>query len=107
MKLVRKELVENCLPSAPEYRYLFSESWTAEAIGELRRLGRLDYYADFPRPFFRLRTPEGAQLRGVQGEPTCRVVFPGGAARASDDFDARLARLLAGVRTEQGGPEWE
>lgn len=93
MRLVRKELVEGCLPSAPEYRYVFSEPWTAGLIGCLGCWGQLDYYGDFPRPFFRLRLANGIQMKGVEGEPVCRVVFPGQDRGMSEEFDARLAGL--------------
>jgi len=93
MKPVRKELLEGCLPSAPEYRYVLSEPWTAELIAALRRLGQLDYYADFPRPFFRLRMANGVQMKGIEGEPLCRVLFPGEAAGKIEEFEAELACL--------------
>lgn len=95
MRVVRKELVENCLPSAPEYRYEFSEPWSAETIRELGDLGELDYYAHFPRPFFRVRLREGVQIRGVEGDVCCRVIFAGDDALHREEFDRRLACCLS------------
>ncbi len=95
MKLLRKERMENCLPSAPEYRYEFSEPWSAEAIRELGELGELDYYAHFPRPFFRVRLREGIVIRGVEGDAGCRVIFAGEDASRREEFDRRLARCLS------------
>lgn len=94
MKLLRKEMVENCLPSAPEYRYEFSEPWSAETIRRLTQLGDLDYYAHFPRPFFRVRWREGALMRGVEGEARCRVIFAGEHASRREEFDRQLELLL-------------
>lgn len=37
----------------------------------LSALGELDYFADFPRPFFRIRAAGGLQLKGVEG--WCRL----------------------------------
>lgn len=95
MKLLRKELMENCLPSAPEYRYEFSEPWSAETIRRLGELGELDYYAHFPRPFFRVRVREGVEIRGVEGEACCRVIFAGDDASRREEFDRRLARCFS------------
>ena len=94
MNLLRKEPVEGCLPSAPEYRYWFSRPWRRETIGRLRALGSLDYYADFPRPYFRVRLAEGIQIRGVDGEACCRVIFVGDDPARREEFDGRLIRCL-------------
>lgn len=108
MKLLRKERLENCLPSAPEYRYEFSAPWSPETIRRLGELGQLDYYSHFPRPFFRVRLREGAVIRGVEGDACCRVMFAADDALLRQQFDTRLARCLSrpGVNS-QGGHEWE
>ncbi len=108
MRVLGKERIENCLPSAPEYRYRFTRPWSAAEIERLRRLGQVDYYADFPRPFFRLRLPDGTQMKGVQGDCCCRVIFgPGEEARRLTEFDGLLMGLFGGDPTDQGGHEWE
>jgi len=94
MKLLRKERVEGCLPSAPEYRYQFSEPWRRQVIGRLRDLGELDYYADFPRPYFRVRLPGGEQIKGVEGESCCRVLFTRDDPAQREEFEGRLIRCL-------------
>ncbi len=97
MKLVHKRLMENCLPSAPEYLYEFSEPWSPQTIRRLAALGQLDYYPQFPRPFFRVRVEGGALMRGVEGEACCRVIFAGKEASRREEFDRRLASLFEGV----------
>jgi len=42
----------------------------------LKSLGNLDYFPDFPRPFFRVHTAAGFQIKGVQGDSACRAIFP-------------------------------
>ncbi len=76
MRLLRTSKVEDCFDGSSVYRYFFDSVWSPGEIRRLRRLGRLDYYPDFPRPFFRLVGPGGAQLRGVEGECSCHVVLP-------------------------------
>ncbi len=97
MKLLEKERLENCLPSAPEYRCRFSQPWSAAAIERLRGLGQLEYYPDFPRPFFRVLLRGGLQMKGVQGDCCCRLILrPGEEARQLDEFDGLLAACFAG-----------
>lgn len=108
MKLLSKNRIENCLPTAPEYRYVFSEPWRAGQILRLRRLGELDYYPDFPRPFFRLRLPGGAQMKGVEGDSCCRIVFSGGdETQSMNEFDRILCEYFGSDPANQGGHEWE
>ncbi len=76
MKLLRAVRVEDCFDGSSVYRYFFDSVWSREEIRRLGELGRLDYYPDFPRPFFRVVGPGGAQLRGVEGERSCQVVLP-------------------------------
>jgi hypothetical protein len=75
MRIVNARKIEDCFDGSRVYGYAFDEPWTAEAIALLRRLGPVDYYPDFPRPFFRLRTPGGAQVKGVQGDCECRAIY--------------------------------
>jgi hypothetical protein len=75
LKIIRINRVEDCFDSSRVYRYTFDQAWTQERIHALRSLGPLDYYADFPRPFFRLRGSGGFQFKGVEGETSCQAIF--------------------------------
>jgi hypothetical protein len=68
--------LEDCFDGSAVFGYSFDEPWTREAILGLKLLGAVDYFPDFPRPFFRLRTADGMQARGVEGERSCQVVLP-------------------------------
>jgi len=68
--------LEDCFDGSIILGYQFDEAWTREWIFRLRSLGDLDYFSDFPRPFFRLRGPDGLQVKGVEGEDNCRAIFP-------------------------------
>ena len=76
MQILEGRKVEDCFDGSSVYRYRFDEGWTSSTIQMLAPLGRLDYYPDFPRPLFRLVTPEGIQIKGVEGDPACRVIYP-------------------------------
>ena len=76
MKIISRLKVEDCFDGSAVFNYEMSEPWTAENVRCLALLGELEYFADFPRPLFRLRTRDGLFLNGVAGAVTCRVVLP-------------------------------
>ena len=76
MRITSVEKLEDCFDGTSAYFYYFDQPWTRPAILQLAALGTLDYFADFPRPFYRLRGPGGLQLKGVEGLQHCRVIVP-------------------------------
>jgi hypothetical protein len=88
--------LEDCFDGSAVFRYGFDRPWSREAIQELRVLGTLDFFPDFPRPFFRLRTAGGLQARGVEGERCCQVVLPAsGREREKSAFEESFSPELA------------
>ncbi|HUB14697.1 MAG TPA: hypothetical protein VMB34_22295 [Acetobacteraceae bacterium] len=88
MRLMRVEKLEDCFDGSSTCTYCFDQAWTREAIQQLATLGELTYFADFPRPFYRVCAAGGLQVRGVEGLSHWRVV--GGAER-----HAWLQKMLA------------
>lgn len=78
MRVTGSEKLEDCFDGSMVFRWHFEQPWDRESIAALARLGSLDYFPGFPRPYFRLRTGEGFQISGVEGESACRVVLPPG-----------------------------
>ena len=76
MKITSRRKVEDCFDGSAVFSYEFSEPWTAVNVRCMASLGELAYYADFPRPLFRLRTRDGLFVSGVAGSVTCRVILP-------------------------------
>jgi len=61
---------------------------TRHDIETLGQFGTLDYYPDFPRPFFRVLTDNGAQIKGVQDELSFLVIYPKGQVeKVKEDFE--------------------
>lgn len=92
MRITGIERLEDCFDGSSVYSYQFDQPWTRETILQLSALGELDYFADFPRPFFRIRAAGGLQLKGVEGLDHCRVVLP---PARREDFRQALDDLLA------------
>ena len=76
MKIIGVEKLEDCFDGTSAYAYHFDQPWTRQAIQRLATFGKLDYFADFPRPFYRVRGAGGLQMKGVEGLQHCRVVLP-------------------------------
>ena len=68
--------LEDCFDGSLVILYSFETVWTRESIMSLKAMGEIDYYPDFPRPFFRLQCKNGLQVKGVEGDDQCRAVFP-------------------------------
>ncbi|MGQ9581857.1 MAG: hypothetical protein ACUVT8_13105, partial [Armatimonadota bacterium] len=76
MKIVEVSRVDDCLESGLAMRYSFDSVLKEEDLKRLREFGNLDYYPDFPRPFFRVRNKNGLTIKGVIDENSCLVIFP-------------------------------
>ncbi len=76
MRIVQVKKVEDCFDGSSVYRYWFDTPWTRDAIMGLKALGDLEYFADFPRPFFRVCGHRGLHVKGVEGEDNCQAIFP-------------------------------
>ena len=95
MRVVSVRKVEDCFDGSSVFTYHFAGALTVEEIRGLETVGRLELFEDFPRPFFRLLTPEGLQVKGVAGETSCRVIFPRqDMERLRRRFEERLASLV-------------
>lgn len=76
MKIIQVKKLEDCFDGSTIYEYKFDEFWTYEQVRQLTKFGELNYYKDFPRPFFRINGLQGMQIKGVEGENTFTVFFP-------------------------------
>jgi hypothetical protein len=76
LKILNRIKIEDCFDGSAVFNYQLSESWTKDIAYNLACLGEFQYFADFPRPFFRLKTESGLFLNGIAGANDCRIVFP-------------------------------
>lgn len=88
MQILKAQRLEECrVDGTIIYGYRFDTRWTRKTILRLQELGRLEYYPQLPRPFFRLCTDMGLQIKGVEGKDTCSVTVPG---RINDSIKSTL-----------------
>ena len=76
MRTLNIEKLEDCFDGSSVFRYHTEQPWTENAIAGLAELGALDYFRDFPRPYFRVRGEGGLEVKGLEGECSCRVTLP-------------------------------
>jgi len=76
MRITGRKKIEDCFDGSSVYGYLFDAPLCRADILAMKRFGELDYFPDFPRPFFRVRSPEGAFVKGVEGDAGCKVILP-------------------------------
>lgn len=69
------EKMEDCFDGSMIYEITMHQSINTSFITFLDNKGSLDYYADFPKPLFRLEIPGICQLTGCLGSDTIRAVL--------------------------------
>ena len=96
MNNFESQKVEDCFDGSRVYQYRLAQGTIDEAfIRALAVDGKLEYFPRFPRPFFRVRSRHGLQLKGVQGEPTFQVILPGKEQqKVKDQFEDELKNIL-------------
>ena len=95
MQLIESTVMEDCLKGTLTLLYVFDIPWSKKEILKLRMLGQLDYFDDFPRPFFRFKSSENVQMKGIEGEISCRIIYPAeDRHRIHTTFENILLKLL-------------
>lgn len=95
MRIIETTIMEDCLKGTLTLLYHFDIPWTKHDILKLSLLGKLDYFEDFPRPYFRFQSSDDVQMKGVEGEFTCRVIYPAGdRERIHAEFESALEKIL-------------
>jgi hypothetical protein len=67
--------IEDCVGGGMIFKYKISEKIDEKFIFKLKEIGQLEYYGHFPRPFFRVSTKDGTQLKGIEGENEFIIIF--------------------------------
>ena len=76
MELVEIKKVEDCFDGSVIFEYYFDREIKEEFMQRLGETGRLDYYPEFHRPFFKIFTSDGLQIKGIIGDKSFQVLYP-------------------------------
>ena len=95
MKLLEVLKVEDCFDGGLRLEYRFDGEIAEPLMRGLATGARLDYFPDFPKPFFKIIRDDGVQIKGILGTADIEVFLP---STQKDEvkkiFDAELLQLL-------------
>ena len=76
MKLIDIEKIEDCFDGSMIFKYSFAGEIGEMFMRKLELIGELNYYPEFSRPFYKIFTFNGIQIKGIIGETNFEVTFP-------------------------------
>lgn len=99
VRVVSSQILENCLD-----RSVVKEIHLSEAVGEavMRRMarhGKLQFFPNFPRPYFRIDRSQTYVVQGVFGKTSLRVTF---SPLAAADAEEQLCVLVETPTPDEG-----
>lgn len=68
--------LEDCLDGSFIYSYEFSKAIDESIMRAMSEEERLQFFPQFPKPFFKIFTRDGLQIKGILGEHDIEVTFP-------------------------------
>ena len=95
MKPINIKKLEDCLDGSMVFKYSLPVKISETLMRTLAERGKLQYYPDFPKPFFKIITADGLQVRGIIGEDNFEVVYPRiNKEGRKKSFDVSLEEML-------------
>jgi hypothetical protein len=88
---------EDCVDGAVVKDVHIEGTINRRVIQHLGELGTLQYYPQFPKPFFKLDLGDGAAAKGVEGETSFRV-------RIIGRQESLIEKLVQHIRTLDAAP---
>lgn len=95
MELVNIKKLEDCFDGGVIFEYTFDEKIQEGFMKKLSGKGKLDYFPEFAKPFFKIFSDKGLQIKGIIGENNIEVTFPVSEKwERKIDFEAKLKNNL-------------
>lgn len=91
-----REPVDDCFDGTAVYLYRLESAIDEEFVRALGRVGRLELFSDFPRPFFRVIAEDGTQLKGVLGDQVFKAIYPRGGRETAMVNTEKVLAVLTG-----------
>jgi len=76
MKLIDVRKIEDCFDGSARNEYRFDGGISESFMRQLAAGARLDFFPDFPKPFFKIFRADGSQIKGILGGSDFEVYFP-------------------------------
>jgi len=91
MRVVGSQVLENCLDRSVVKELQLSEPVGEAVMRRMARHGKLQFFPDFPRPYFRIDRSRAYVVQGVFGNTSVRVTF---SPLADADAEEQLRTLI-------------
>ncbi len=99
VRVTSSQVLENCLDSSVVKKIDLSEPVGEVVMRRLARHGKLQFFPDFPRPYFRLDRSRTYVVQGVFGDTSLRVTF---SPLADADAEEQLRILIETPLPDEG-----
>jgi hypothetical protein len=95
MKLVNIKKLEDCIDGSMIFMYSFNEKVDETLMQKLGEKGKLQYYPEFPRPFFKIITTDNVQVKGIIGDDNFEVTYPKtNKQEKKKNFETNLEKMI-------------
>ena len=75
MNVISTRKVEDCFDGSRVFEVVLDEESSESFVQHMGGLGRLEYFRDFSRPFYRVTRDGEFMINGVEGSRSFQVVF--------------------------------
>ena len=75
MKIINDKPIENCFDGTYMREVIFDKRVDKNFIDYLSKNCSLDYYEEFPRPFFRISKPGFYIIKGIENKNSIKVYY--------------------------------
>ena len=95
MKVTATRIIESCLDGTNDIEMTVDRPTGPAFIRYLAVLGRLEYFSDFPSPFYRVTRPGAFIVKGVEGSGTFRVFIIHNPDEVCHEIDTAVSRFTS------------
>ncbi|MDQ1352922.1 MAG: hypothetical protein QG657_3228 [Acidobacteriota bacterium] len=98
MKLINVIKLDDCFDGSVIFKYCFDAAIDEAMMRKLAENGKLQYFPEFLKPFFKIITCDGVQLKGIIRDYDFEVLFPfTNKQKKKENFDTLLSQLVQNV----------
>ncbi len=95
MKIEKITKLEDCFDGSFVYSYEFTGTVDESMMKAMAEGEKLQYFPNFSKPFYKIFTRDGLQIKGIVGEYNIEVTFPvTDQPEKKKRFEANLKLLL-------------
>lgn len=101
VRIAQVKALQDCFDGSFMKEVLFDESIGKEFIEHFGKLGELNYYPEFARPFYKIVVRGAFTIKGVEGNSTLRLILKRDRAQeALEDFQSKVRSFSAAEDTQ-------